>query len=62
VPVDGDVIVAIGGEPVRSADDVLRIVSERLAAGQRTAFTVVRGSRRLRVPIRLAQRPGNAPS
>jgi S1-C subfamily serine protease len=60
VPVDGDVIVAIGDEPVRAADDVLRIVSERLAAGQRTTFTIVRGSRRLQVPLRLAQRPGNA--
>src|SRR5918911_1685129 len=59
VPVDGDVIVAIGDEPVRNADDVLRIVSERLAAGQRTTFTIVRGSKRFRVPPPLPPRPGH---
>jgi 2-alkenal reductase len=62
VPVDGDVIVAIAGEPVRGADDVLRIVSERLSAGARTTFTIVRGSERRRVPIVLARRPTNAGS
>jgi 2-alkenal reductase len=62
VPVDGDVIVAIDREPVQDADDVLRIVSERLAAGERATFTIVRGTKRLRVQLRLAQRPGNAPS
>jgi S1-C subfamily serine protease len=61
VPVDGDVIVAIGDEPVRGADDVLRIVSERLAAGEHETFTIVRGTKRLRVELRLAQRPANAP-
>ena len=62
VPVDGDVIVAIDGERVQDADDVLRIVSERLAAGERATFTIVRGKKHIRVQLRLAQRPGNAPS
>jgi 2-alkenal reductase len=60
VPVDGDVIVAIDREPVQDADDVLRVVSERLAAGERATFTIVRGKKRLRVQLRLAQRPGSA--
>jgi 2-alkenal reductase len=56
VPVDGDVIVAINGEPVRSADDVLRIVSERLNVGQRATFTIVRGTHRRQVRLVLARR------
>lgn len=62
VPVDGDVIVAIDGEPVNSADDVLRIVSQRLSAGERTTFTIVRGSHRRHVQLLLARRPTNASS
>jgi S1-C subfamily serine protease len=62
VPVDGDVIVAIDGERVDGADDVLRIVSQRLAAGERATFTIVRGTRRRNVQLLLARRPTNAPS
>jgi 2-alkenal reductase len=56
VPVDGDVIVAIDGQPVRSADDVLRIVSESLTAGQRATLTIARGKERRRVTLRLGLR------
>src|ERR671932_742909 len=49
VPTDGDVIVAIAGVPVTRSDDVLRIVSERLAVGRRAVFTIVRGTRRIQV-------------
>lgn len=53
----GDVIVAIDGRPVRSADDVVRIVSERLLPGQTVPFTVQRGSRRLTLSVTLTERP-----
>jgi 2-alkenal reductase len=56
VPVDGDVIVAINRQPVRSADDVLRIVSERLSVGQRTTLTIARGTKLRRVILRLGLR------
>jgi S1-C subfamily serine protease len=56
VPVDGDVIVAIDGQSVRSADDVLRIVSESLTAGQRATLTIVRGKERRQVTLRLGLR------
>jgi S1-C subfamily serine protease len=56
VPVDGDVIVAIDGQPVRSADDVLRIVSERLTVGRRATLTIARGKERRRVTLRLGLR------
>jgi 2-alkenal reductase len=56
VPVDGDVIVAIDDQPVRSADDVLRIVSEQLTAGRRATLTIARGDERRRVTLRLGLR------
>jgi 2-alkenal reductase len=55
-PVGSDVIVAIAGRPVRSSEDVVRVVSEQLSPGERATFTVIRGSRRIQVPVRLAQR------
>jgi S1-C subfamily serine protease len=55
----GDVIVAIDGRPVRSSEDVVRIVTERLSPGELVNFTVVRGRSRLEVPVRLGQRPAN---
>jgi 2-alkenal reductase len=52
-----DVIVAIDGRPVRSADDLVRIVSEQLEPGQQSTFQVVRGDERRSVAVRLAERP-----
>jgi 2-alkenal reductase len=55
----GDVIVAIDGLTVASADDVVRIVSEHLLPGQKVMFTVVRGGRRLELPVTLTERPAS---
>ena len=55
-----DVIVAIDGRPVRSADDLVRIVSERLEPGQQSDFEIVRGAERKTVAVRLAERPRGA--
>jgi 2-alkenal reductase len=52
----GDVIVAIDGNPVRSADDVVREISERLP-GQTVAVSIVRDDDRKSVRIRLGSRP-----
>jgi 2-alkenal reductase len=57
----GDLIVAIDGQPIDSAEDVVRIVTERLVPGQRTEFTLLRGSERLTVEILLGARPVNPP-
>jgi S1-C subfamily serine protease len=56
-PKGADVIVAIGGTPVRNSEDVVRVVSEQFSPGQRASFTIVRGKKRLRLPVLLAQRP-----
>ena len=55
----GDVVTAIDGIPVRSADDLVRIVSERLRPGQVAVFSIVRGSTRRTVAVHLSERPAN---
>jgi S1-C subfamily serine protease len=52
----GDAIVAIDGQPVRSADDVVRIVSEQLLPGEVAIFTVMRDNRRVSIAVRLGER------
>jgi S1-C subfamily serine protease len=56
VKVGGDAIVAIAGIPVANAQDVVRIVTTRLAPGETANFTVVRGRQRRVVPVTLAAR------
>jgi S1-C subfamily serine protease len=53
----GDVIVAIDGIPVRDAEDVVRIVTQRLLPGEQARFTVVRRTQRRVVPVTLSERP-----
>jgi S1-C subfamily serine protease len=53
----GDVIVAIDGTPVRNAEDVVRVVTERLAPGGVATLTIYRGDVRKTVPVRLIDRP-----
>jgi 2-alkenal reductase len=53
----GDVIVAIDGRPVRSADDVVRAIGQRLLPGQEATLTVVRDGERRTVTVRLGERP-----
>ena len=55
----GDVVVAINGIPVRSADDLVRIVTNRLRPGSSAAFTVLRGSHRRQVAVELGTRPND---
>jgi S1-C subfamily serine protease len=52
-----DVIVAIDGLPVRSADDVVRVVSTRLRPRTTATFTVARADRRVDLPVSLVERP-----
>jgi S1-C subfamily serine protease len=56
VKVGGDAIVAIDGQAVRNAGDVVRIVSERLLPGERARFSVVRGKTRRVVSVTLDER------
>jgi S1-C subfamily serine protease len=58
VTLGGDIIVAIGDTQVTSTDDVSRVVAMELLPGQRVTFTVLRGSRRVKVDVTLGERPG----
>lgn len=58
VTLGGDVIVAIDGRPVRSSEDVSRIVTDDLRPGQTVPFAVLRdGDRKVTVRVTLAERP-----
>jgi S1-C subfamily serine protease len=56
VTLGGDLIVAIAGTPVTSADDISRVVT-RLRPGQTVEVTVIRGGRRTAVDVTLGDRP-----
>jgi 2-alkenal reductase len=58
VRVGGDAIVAIDGIPVLRAEDVVRIVSQRLLPGERATITVVRGTQNRHLRLTLDRRVG----
>jgi S1-C subfamily serine protease len=53
----GDVVIGIDGSRVTSAEDLVRIVTNRLLPGRVATFSVVRGSKHLTIAVRLAERP-----
>jgi S1-C subfamily serine protease len=53
------VIVSIAGRRVSSAEDVVRVVTERLSPGQSVPVAFIRAGRRHRVTVTLAERPAN---
>ena len=57
VRLGGDVVLAIDGAPVSSADDLVRIVTNSLRPGQTAVFTVLRAGRQQAIPLRLIARP-----
>jgi S1-C subfamily serine protease len=57
VDLGGDLIVAIGGEPVTGAADVARLLTERYLPGDRVGFTVVRNGERRTIQVELGKRP-----
>jgi len=52
----GDVIVAIDGQPVQTADDVVRMVGAKVP-GQTITLTIVRGDERKSLQAKLGARP-----
>ena len=52
----GDIIVAMGGEPVRGSDDVSRLVDAR-SPGDEVEVEVVRAGERERIEVKLEKRP-----
>jgi S1-C subfamily serine protease len=56
VLVGGDVVVAVAGRTVRSADDLVRIVTNTLRPGRTAVFAVVRAGSKRAITVRLAAR------
>jgi S1-C subfamily serine protease len=61
VTTGGDLIVAIGDRPVESAEDVVRAVTQRLLPGEEVELTILRGTQRQTVTVRLGERPASPP-
>jgi 2-alkenal reductase len=55
----GDVVLAIDGLPVRSGDDLVRIVTNKLRPGRTALFTVLRDGRSRQIAVRLGVRPSS---
>ncbi|HEY3542116.1 MAG TPA: trypsin-like peptidase domain-containing protein [Gaiellaceae bacterium] len=53
----GDVVLAVDGQPITGADDLVRIVTSRLQPGEAARFTILRDGRRRTLSVRLAARP-----
>jgi 2-alkenal reductase len=57
----GDVIVAIDGVPVETAEDVVRAITEGHLPGQTTRLSLLRDGRRVEVTVKLGERPATQP-
>jgi 2-alkenal reductase len=58
----GDLIVALDGTPVRSAEEVVRAVNQQRFPGEEIRLTVLRGSERLELTVTLGERPVDPPT
>ncbi|HKG20220.1 MAG TPA: PDZ domain-containing protein, partial [Candidatus Limnocylindrales bacterium] len=58
----GDVVVGVDGIRIRSADDLVRIVTNSLTPGKDAVFTIIRDNRRLDVPVHVTERPAGPSS
>jgi S1-C subfamily serine protease len=57
----GDLIVAIDGTPVRTAEDVVRAVTEGLLPGQTIRLSLLRGSKHIESSFQVGERPAVPP-
>ncbi len=56
--VGGDVIVAAGGEPIKTFDDVVSYLARTGEVGQPLTLTILRGGREQQVTVTVGERPG----
>jgi 2-alkenal reductase len=59
VPVGGDVVIAIDGQPVNTFDDLLVYVALETDPGQEVILTILRAGKTMEVPLELEPRPSN---
>jgi 2-alkenal reductase len=53
----GDVVVGVNGVRIRSADQLVRIVTNELKPGTKAVFTVIRDNKRLDLTVHVRERP-----
>ena len=58
----GDLVVAVDGRPVETAEDVVRAITQQSVPGQRRRLTVVRDGERLEIVVVLGERPETPPA
>jgi S1-C subfamily serine protease len=57
----GDLIVAVDGRPVETAEDIVRAITQQAVPGERRRFTVLRDGRTLEITVVLGERPATPP-
>lgn len=57
IPVGGDVVVAIDGQPINSFDDLLIYIAMQTSAGQKVNLTIVRDGETREISVLLEKRP-----
>jgi S1-C subfamily serine protease len=57
VPIGGDIIVGLDGQPVRSSDDLDRVLNSK-KIGDRVQVDIMRGRNRMSISVTLAELPG----
>lgn len=62
VPVGGDVIVAIGGQPIASSEDLASYLLTETRPGETVTLTIIRNGERQQVEVTLGERPAVTPS
>jgi 2-alkenal reductase len=59
VPVGGDIVIAIDGQPVNTFDDLLVYVALEARPGQEVTLTIIRDGATLDIPLKLEPRPSD---
>ncbi len=62
IPVGGDVITAVNGQPIKSMDDLIAYLNDNTSAGQTVTLTVLRDGKEISVDVTLGTRPGSSQS
>ena len=62
VPVGGDVITAVNGQPIKSMDDLIAYLNDNTSVSQTVTLTVLRNGKQTSVDVTLGTRPGSSQS
>lgn len=62
IPVGGDVITAVNGQPIKSMDDLIAYLNDNTSVGQTVTLTVLRNGKETSVAVTLGTRPGSSQS